>query len=127
MRDYDVMRDVLATVADFGGELRYGDFAAVQQRDEVPREIARLQSDGLLDGDLLFEGGMCMSGRVHGLTPEGREFLNLIANDGVWAIVRKTLKAANVDVSYPLLKEVCEEIVKRYVVSFIPDEIRCIR
>lgn len=33
----------------------------------------------------------------------------------------RTLDAAGIDVPYPLLKEVSEEIVKRYVMGFIPD------
>ncbi|MBR1745703.1 MAG: hypothetical protein IJ734_07005 [Fibrobacter sp.] len=123
MRDYATMRGVLATAANAKSELCYNDFRPADQDDKLQEELARLADDGLLDADVLFGGGFgertrC---RVSGLTDEGREFYKLIENDIVWRIVHGTLKKANVDVSYPLLKEVCEEIVKRHVTSFIPD------
>ena len=33
----------------------------------------------------------------------------------------KTLEGAGLDLSYPLLKKVCETIVERYVMSKIPE------
>ena len=59
-------------------------------------------------------------GRVEGLTPDGRAFLRDIENERVWAIVCETLEAAGLDLSYPLLREVCEEVVRRYVMGKIP-------
>lgn len=124
MRDYATMRGVLAIVAGAKRELCYNDFqpAAGQDDDTLERELERLTEDGLLDADIRFGSGFGERSRcsVAGLTDEGRAFFRLIANDDVWAIVLGTLKAADVDVSYPLLKEVCEEIVKRHVASFIP-------
>lgn len=121
MRNYSVMRDVLSLVASAPHELSFDDFDEIQQQDEVPQEIVRLQANGLVDGDIRFGAhALCLGGRVKALTDEGTEFYKLIENDDVWALIRDTLKRASVDVSYPLLKEVCEEIVKRYVTSFIP-------
>ena len=52
----------------------------------------------------------------------GADALNVRANNKIDANnVVGTLKEADIDVPHPLLKEVCEEIVKRYVTSFIPD------
>lgn len=122
-RDYDAMRAVLATIASSERPSRYGDlWSAVRDESALRSELARLGRDGLLDNGIRFQGGdgCCLGGEAT-ITDEGREFLRLIENDGVWHLVIRTLDAAGVDVPYPLLKEVCEEIVKRYVTSFIPD------
>lgn len=90
--------------------------------DDALAEALRLVDDGLVDADVRRSsfGDVC-SFRVRGLTDEGRSFWRLVENDDVWQIILGTLTRAGIDVSYPLLKEVCEEIVKRYVTSFIPD------
>lgn len=123
MRNYDAMRAVLATAARGDRPSKYVDFwSAVRDEAVLRSELARLGRDGLLDNGIRFQGGdgCCLGGEAT-VTDEGREFLRLIENDGVWHLVIRTLVAAGVDVPYPLLKEVCEEIVKRYVTSFIPD------
>lgn len=122
-RDYNVMRWVLSAVAESGRPLGYGDFLAIEPETSLKDELARLDEEGLIESSLQFSprDGYCMGGKVEGLTAAGREFFRLIENDGVWAVVSETLDAAGVDLSYPLLKEVCEEVVKRYVSSFIPD------
>lgn len=120
MRDYQTMRNVLAIAGNAQCELHYTDFSAAGRPDSVDEELSRLTREGLLDADVSFVDGICMRCYVTGITDNGRGFLDLIKNKSVWSIVRKTLDAAGVDLSYPLLKEVCEEIVKRYVVGFIP-------
>ena len=62
-------------------------------------------------------------GTIDGLTDDGRSLLRDIESDDVWKICLDTLEGADVDLSYPLLKDVCETIVKRYVESFIPNKI----
>lgn len=122
-RDYDAMRAVLATAARDDRPSKYGDlWSAVRDESVLRSELARLGRDGLLDNGIRFQDGdgCCLGGEAI-VTDEGRECLRLIENDGVWNLVIRTLDAAGVDVPYPLLKEVCEEIVKRYVTSFIPD------
>ncbi|MST60032.1 hypothetical protein [Parafannyhessea umbonata] len=122
-RDYDTMRTVLAIVAANDGPTSYGDFISVRDEAALKRELARLEADGLIESTIEFQdgSGICLGGEISGLTPEGREFFRLIENDRVWALVSRTLDSAGIDVSYPLLKEVSEEIVKRYVIGFIPD------
>ena len=61
------------------------------------------------------------NGTVRGLTEEGAAFLRDIEDDRVWALMAKTLEDAGLDLSYPLLKKVCETIVERYVMSKIPE------
>lgn len=51
------------------------------------------------------------------------ELMRNIENLRVWSIVSKTLEAANLDLSYPLLKEVCDEIIRRYVMGKIPKDL----
>ncbi len=125
MRDYSTMRHVLAVAAQTRSEMHYTDFqlAAGQDDGVLEGELDRLTRDGLLDADVEFGGGfgVCKRCSVRGLTDEGREFYKLVENKKVWGIILETLKEADIDISYPLLKEVCEEIVKRYVTSCIPE------
>ena len=124
MRDYQVMRDAISVVAESRMRTVFSDFDRVQPNDLVLGELKRLISDGLVDGAISFDSfGTCETFRIDGLTEEGRAFWRLLENERVWRIIRDTLRKADVDVSYPLLKEVCEEIVKRYVVRFIPEKI----
>lgn len=121
MRDYTVMHDVVKVVATSTRRIAFSDFSRVQPNNLVESELLRLVSDGLVDGDIRYDAfGTCTAFEIKGLTDEGAEFWRLIENDEVWRIIRDTLRKADIDVSYPLLKEVCEEIVKRYVISFIP-------
>lgn len=121
MRDYTVMREVLSLAYATARPLPFDDFYGAGQRDHVVDELKRLQREGLIDGGFEFDGQMCLSGSVDGLTPIGEEFFRDIENGDVWKIILDTLEKAGVDLSYPLLKEVCEEIVRRYVASFIPN------
>lgn len=122
-RDYSAMRSVLAVAAHRGGPASYGDFFKTNVDEPTLKlELRRLESDGLIDSSIrFFDGdGLCLGGAAS-ITEEGERFFRLIENNRVWQIVLDTLDAADIDVSYPLLREVCEEIVKRYVSSFIPE------
>lgn len=121
-RDYEAMRSVLSILAAKGGAAQYGAFYDIDDEDSVKRELSRLASDGLVDSSIAFQDGdgICLGGEAR-ITDEGLEFFRLIENGRAWKLMVRTLDAAGIDVSYPLLKEVCEEIVKRYVASFIPD------
>ena len=122
MRDYETVRAVLASLASKGGAVGYGAFRPIPDDDGVKVELERLDRDRLIKSSISFlDGrGACLGGKAE-ITDEGREFYRLIENDDVWRLVSQTLDAAAVDVPYPLLRDVCEEIVKRYVTSFIPE------
>ena len=121
VRDYDAMRDVMSVVAASGRRLGFLDFSNVMPNDLVEPELQRLIADGLVEGEIRYNNdGVCQAFGIDGLTDEGRAFWRLIESGKVWLLIRSTLFEAGIDVSYPLLKEVCEEIVKRYVISFIP-------
>ena len=116
------MREVLCRVAHSDRELPVGDLLCLGEIGEIKEELERLKSEGLLEHNVVWAAPEVSLGRVSGLTPAGVELLRCIENERVWAIVCETLEAAGLDLSYPLLKEVCDEIVKRYVMGKIPDE-----
>ncbi len=125
MRDYETMRGVLhiAAKAKPGEELCFNDFKPTDDDARLKQELERLTKEGLLLGNVhfakdAFDNSACS---VTGLTDEGKEFYRLIENDKVWTIVFEVLKEAKLDLSYPFLKDVCEEVVRRYVASFIPE------
>jgi hypothetical protein len=123
MRNYDVMREIIIDIANSESPIKYGAFRDIEDEPAIKEELHRLKDEGLYKGEIRFldGNGTCQGGEIEGLTKEGMEFYRLIENYDVWEIMRKTLDEAQVDISYPLLKEVCQEIVKRYVASFIPD------
>lgn len=122
MRDYVLMRQIMSVAGNHNRDDGVKDFFDLGDAEKVESELTRLANEGLLDADM---GPNCFGAtvarKVGGLTDEGIVFYRLVENPDVWRIAYETLEAAKVDISYPLLKEVCEEIVKRYVTSFIPD------
>lgn len=121
MRDYQLMKQLLCIVAH-KAPCKSGAFYGLREDNAtVYKELARLQFEGLVNGSLEFDDSdVFLGGSIEGITDEGKEFLRLIENQDVWALVLQTLRKADIDISYPLLKEVCEEIIKRYVTSCIP-------
>lgn len=118
MRDYNLMRNMLVFISN-GGERALNDFCHFGDVHSVREELSRLRGEGLIDSDMSFEPEF-NGGKVNGLTAEGKAFLRDIENDRVWELIRKTLEDSGLDISYPLLKKVCETIVERYVMSKIP-------
>lgn len=126
-RDYRTMRAMLLLVARSRRDLSFSDLASLSDgwssRRSIVCEAGRLRDEGLIESDMEFDAsGVSLGGSISGLTGAGEEFARLIENDDVWRICLKTLDAAGVDLSHPLLREVCEAIVKRYVMGFIPKE-----
>ena len=101
-------------------ELNLVDFQHFDSVSPVQGELSRLQQEGLVDSSMAFKPSY-NNGTVRGLTEEGAAFLRDIEDDRVWALMAKTLEDAGLDLSYPLLKKVCETIVERYVMSKIPE------
>ena len=121
-RDYAAMRRVLEVVARAKRPVGYNALRSSVQATDIAYEAKRLKDDGLIECTMAFNVfGEYEGGEIGGLTDEGREFYNLVAKGDAWAIMLETLEAADVNIPYPLLKEVCMEIVKRYVTSFIPE------
>lgn len=120
MRDYAMMRDILVFISK-GGRRALNDFCHFGTADNVKCELARLRDEGLIVSDMRFEPEY-NGGGVDGLTADGTAFLRNIEDDRVWSLIRRTLEGTGLDLSYPLLKKVCETIVERYVMSRIPKE-----
>ena len=123
MRNYQLMRSILCVIARANQEVKLNDFACLGAIKEVREELDRLKHEGLIEHDIIWSAETLLNGSVKCVTQEGEDFLRNIENEHVWALVFKTLEDANLDLSYPLLKEVCDEIVKRYVMSKIPKEL----
>ena len=124
-RDYRAMREILEVVARAGNPVGYSALRSCADQKTVAYEVTRLMDDGLVNGDMRFNVFKeYMGGEVRGFTDEGREFYNLVAKGEAWNVMLEALTAADINIPYPLLKEVCEEVVKRYVISFIPEEVR---
>ena len=127
MRRYNTMRAVLLHIKDKSC-LSFDDFSVLthgsyDSREAIIEELKRLQYERLIDSSLEFDNSnACLSGVVHGLTEDGESLVRLIEQSDVWKICIATLTQAEIDLSYPLLKEVCEEVVRRYVMSKIPTE-----
>lgn len=119
MRDYQLMKTIL-NVVNAQAPCGYVEVSKLGKQKELDRELERLQDEGLIKSSFKFSDGVFLGGSIEGITEEGKDFLRLIENQDVWALVLQTLRKADIDISYPLLKEVCEEIVKRYVTSCIP-------
>ena len=122
MRNYELMRSILCKAATLKEPLSIGVFLSHYDFEEIKEEITRLSDEGLIQHSIVWEACEMASGKITGITEEGRAFLRNIENERVWMLIEQTLKDANLDLSYPLLKEVCEEIVRRYVMSKIPSE-----
>ena len=120
MRDYNLMRNMLVFIGRSDGELNLVDFQRFDSVSPVQGELFRLREEGLVESSMAFKPSY-NNGTVKGLTEEGTAFLRDIEDDKVWALMVKTLEDAGLDLSYPLLKKVCETIVERYVMSKIPD------
>lgn len=120
MRDYNLMRNMLVFIDRSDKELNFVDFQHFGAVFPVRGELLRLRKEGLVESNMAFVPSY-NNGTVKGLTEEGAAFLRDIEDDRVWALMAKTLEDAGLDLSYPLLKKVCETIVERYVMSKIPE------
>ena len=120
MRNYCLMRTILLAVKKSDEPLRFLDFKG-WSHDDIKEEFMRLSDEGLIAAEITLNNYVAVE--LNELTKEGNDFARNIENGKVWLIVYETLKDANLDLSYPLLKEVSDEIVKRYVMSKIPKDL----
>lgn len=133
MRNYELMRLILFEIRNAKSSSKNG-FSLTElnnilkdtlnSREDLVCELKRLKSEGLIEGNMEFSGSddnVVVKGNIKCLSENGIEFMRLIEQPDVWKICSTTLKNANIDLSYPFLKEICEEIVRRYVMSKIPN------
>ena len=122
MRNYQLMRNILNEVSHSQKPLYFFDFHQYGNDEDIKNELQRLKHEGLIEHNMSWSYGTFNGGEVTAITEQGRAFFRNIENDKVWRLILKTLEEAELDLSYPLLNEVCEEVVKRYVMSKIPTE-----
>ena len=123
MRNYELMRNILKKVAKENKALTLNDFSHYGSFEELHEELNRLKHEGLIEHNMTWTYGTFDGGKVTAITEDGRAFYRNLENEKVWGLIQDTLKDADLDLSYPLLKEVCDEIVKRYVMGKIPKSI----
>ena len=128
MRNYEMMRHILVMCYTKGEDIEYLDFVNVCKKDykekdkQLQTELDRLSGEGLLTHNMWWADNTFMGGTVKGLTPAGIEFARMISSMKVWAICKDTLENSKLDISYPLIKKVCERIIENIVLSCIPKE-----
>ena len=133
MRNYELMRNILLKLSkDCAEDEKSLPLSEMEKwiedtccsTTELTAEVERLRDEKLIDCEIVYNKfSRLKEGIIYGVTSKGEEFLRLIENSKVWDICFSTLKEAGLDLSYPFIKEVCEEIVKRYVFSKIPSNI----
>lgn len=133
MRNYELMRRILLKVSkDCAGGEKFLPLSELEDwikdtccsTKELTTEVERLRDEELIHCKIIFNEFSCLKeGKIYEVTSKGKEFIRLIESPEVWEICSTTLKDAGLDLSYPFLKDVCEEIVKRYVFSKIPSNI----
>ena len=119
MRNYTLMRGILLAIRNADKPLIFDDFSKAGTYEDVREELLRLSDENLIAEEITPNN--LVSVEMETLTKEGANFARCIENDRVFAIVYRTLKEADLDLSYPFLKEVCDEVAKRYVMSKIPN------
>lgn len=122
MRNYDLMRNILKVVNAEKKPLELDYFSRYGTFEQLEEELTRLKEEGLIETSMTWTDGSFDGGVVIAITDKGEEFLFNIENNEVWRLIYTTLSRAKLTLSYPLLKEVCEEVVRRYVMSKIPTE-----
>lgn len=122
-RNYQLMRSILLDAQTKELPLSYSDICHEFDNDEIKFELERLNEEGLIKSDFRFSHGSCGGGQLSKLTKNGYMFARNIANGKVWDLIYQTLTKADLDLSYPLLKEVCDEVVRRYVMDCIPEKL----
>lgn len=123
MRNYELMRWILIKSVTSDKPLKFSDIARDYNMEDIESELKRLVDEGLIVSNIHFSCGSCMGGEIAHATKDGKMFVRNISNQKVWDLIYQTLTTADLDLSYPLIKEVCDEVVRRYVMEFIPEKL----
>ena len=130
MRNYELMRKILVKTHNKGENLELLEILSFSESDdkekisELEEELARLKDEGLIFHDMSWSHNKFNGGTVQKLTPAGEEFAREIHDIKVWSVCKETLDNAKLDISYPLIKKVCERIIENIVMKSIPKEFR---
>ena len=130
MRNYELMRNILVKTYFKGGDLELLEIVPLSESNdrekiaELEEELNRLQEEGLILHNMKWAHGKFEGGNVKKLTSAGVEFARELKDDKVWFICLETLNNSKLDISYPLIKKVCERIIENIVMKSIPEEFR---
>ena len=130
MRNYELMRAILVKTYIKGGNLQSVEIVPATSKNqeekllELRDELQRLEEEGLIVHDMRWDDDVFLGGIVQKLTPVGVEFARELKDNKVWFICQETLNNAQLDISYPLIKKVCERIIENIVMKSIPKEFR---
>ena len=130
MRNYELMRAILVKTYIKGGNLQSVEIVPATSNNqeekllELRDELQRLEEEGLIIHDMRWDDDVFLGGMVQKLTPAGVEFARELKDNKVWFICQETLSNAQLDISYPLIKKVCERIIENIVMKSIPKEFR---
>jgi type IV secretory pathway TraG/TraD family ATPase VirD4 len=130
MRNYELMRNILVKTYFKGGDLELLEIISLSESNdrekiaELEEELNRLQEEGLILHNMKWTHGNFEGGNVKKLTSAGVEFARELKDDKVWFICLETLNNSKLDISYPLIKKVCERIIENIVMKSIPEEFR---
>ena len=130
MRNYELMRLILVKTYYKGADLEFLDIIPLSLSNdaekiaELENELEQLKEEGLIIHNMSWTNGSSDGGTVQKLTPAGVEFARDLKDNKVWAICQETLNNAQLDISYPLIKKVCERIIENIVMKSIPEEFR---
>ena len=87
MRNYELMRSILCKAATLKEPLSIGVFLSHYDFEEIKEEITRLSDEGLIQHSIVWEACEMASGKITGITEEGRAFLRNIENERVWMLI----------------------------------------
>ena len=130
MRNYELMRNILVKTYFKGGDLELLEIVPLSESNdrekiaELEEELNRLQEEGLILHNMKWAHGKFEGGNVKKLTSAGVEFARELKDDKVWFVCLETLNNSKLDISYPLIKKVCERIIENIVMKSIPEEFR---
>lgn len=123
-RNYDLMRTMLVRAHLSKGEpVKYSEIASGYSDDDIQEELDRLVEEGLIEHNITFENDICFGGSITSISKNGHMFARNLCDRKVWLLLLETLNKADLDLTYPLLKEVCDEIIRRYVMQCIPEKL----
>lgn len=111
-RDMDLVRFILMQIAESQAELQLNSLYMDRwTKSEVDYHVLLMTSAGLIDADL--NGGWhgrLLDGTIYGLTWDGQDFLDSVANDRVWETVKKRVAETVGSVSMSTLKSVAGSV-----------------
>ena len=116
-RDMDLVRSILKDLSESSGPLDASTLANDSHGvDEVAYHIGIMIDAGLITGRVTRDwSGNAVSARADALTWSGNDFLDAVANDVVWAKVKKTVGKSIGSATLDMLKALAVKVGTEYL------------